>query len=125
MTLSEDYGGTIARTSVSTVDAASRCKQSDMNLRYSPALGVRCIRESPRSNPATLEEAVNLLRNVPAGVDRRFYALRNGFEPHEVPEHGIGLFVVEVATGRVCEFRGQWVDEGRFLLCENCFEDGT
>jgi len=58
-------------------------------------------------------------------MDRRFYALRSGFEAHEVPEHGIGLFVVEVATGKVCEFQGRWVDEGRLLLCENCFEVGT
>jgi hypothetical protein len=76
-------------------------------------------------NPTTFDEAVALLRRAPKGIDRQFYALREGFEPREVFEHGIGFFVVEVATGKVCEFRGRWVPDGDLLVCETCFEDGT
>jgi hypothetical protein len=78
-----------------------------------------------RQKPKTFDEAVALLQEVPNGAERRFYALREGFEPREVFEHGIGLFVVEIATGRVCEFTGRWACDGDLLVCENCFEDGT
>lgn len=78
-----------------------------------------------RPKPKSFEEAVRLLRNVPKGVDRRFYALREGFEARDVLERGMGLFVVEVASGNVCEFNGRWTPDGDLLVCENCFEDGT
>jgi hypothetical protein len=73
----------------------------------------------------SFDEAVALLRGAPKGAGRRFSALRKGFEGREVIEHGVGLFAVEVATGRVCEFTGLWSSDGQFLVCENCFEDGT
>lgn len=75
--------------------------------------------------PKTFDEAVAILRSLPPGTERRFYALKDGFEAREVPKHGLGLFPVEVATGKVCAFRGQWTPAGDLLVCERCFEDGT
>lgn len=77
------------------------------------------------SHPKTFDEAVALLRSAPKGVDRHYYGLKKGFEARELPEYGLGLFVVEIATGMVCEFKGRWAPDGDLVLCENCFEDGT
>lgn len=80
----------------------------------------------------TIEEAAThqaqLWLRVEAGEsipNIRSASLKEGYEIRQVPEHGIGLFSVNLVTGKVCEGKSVWMLDGQVLLCSECFEDGT
>lgn len=81
--------------------------------------------------PTTLEEAfANQIAHQQAADRRevkydRSHSLRDGFVRRYVPEYGTGIYPVNIETGEVCEWQGQWDPTGTVLLCVNCFEDGT
>jgi hypothetical protein len=55
----------------------------------------------------------------------RYASLKKGYELRQVPEHGLGSYPINTATGKVCEGQMVWALDGQVLLCDECFEDGT
>lgn len=72
---------------------------------------------------------LSIQRDIEAGKPAprtwRFASLKPGFHFGPKITHGLGIFPISDLTGEVCEFKGKWLLDGKVLLCENCWEDGT
>jgi len=56
------------------------------------------------------------------------YRIRNLHPDYEMKqnfEHGLGLFPVNKKTGKVCDCKMAWNEDGTILSCPVCGLDGT
>lgn len=51
--------------------------------------------------------------------------LKEGYTFKQVPEHGTGFYPVHQDSGKVCECKMEWDEEGEVLSCPVCGLDGT
>lgn len=86
------------------------------------------------TRPQTIEEAANaqllIQEKVIAGeMDNhnwRWSNLAPGFEgPVTDLSVGIGQYTRNLETGKVCDWDGVWLCDGKVLLCKRCWTDGT
>tara|TARA_R100000951_G_scaffold115091_1_gene122047 strand:+ start:1170 stop:1358 length:189 start_codon:yes stop_codon:yes gene_type:complete len=51
--------------------------------------------------------------------------LKAGYELKAVPNHGTGVYPVNMETNAVCECKMEWDKDGLVLSCPECGLDGT
>jgi len=57
--------------------------------------------------------------------EERTKNLHPDYELRSAPEHGISIFPVNKITGKVCDCKMVWNDDGTILSCPICGLDGT
>lgn len=55
----------------------------------------------------------------------RYASLKPGFEVVEPGVFGTGTGVRNIETGEECQWNGKWFLNGKVLLCQDCWEEGT
>lgn len=76
--------------------------------------------------PTSAEEAAKRqLQLYNEGTFRRDGSMHPDYEMRQNLDHGMGMFPVNIHTGEVCDCKMVWYEDGKVLLCPNCWLEGT